>query len=187
LVLALLAVPILGEQLRGRTLVAIGISLIGILLIATGGDLTTLQVKDPYGVGLALISAGIWALYWLATVRDQRDAVVKMVMGFFFGSGYSLLLLPILSVPRLPSLQEFLLAGYVGIAEMGLTFVFWLKVLETAPDKGAIANCVYIAPFLSLALIALILKEAIAPASVLGLIVIIASILWQSRHSPSSG
>ncbi|NJK63867.1 MAG: DMT family transporter [Synechococcaceae cyanobacterium SM2_3_1] len=180
LVLALLAVPILREPLRIKTLMALGLSLIGVILIATGGNLQILEVQDPVGVGLALGSSGIWALYWLVNLRDPRDGVVKLFLSFCFGTLLTLMLLPLLSPLRWPEGIELLLGIYVGTTEMGLTFVFWLQALQLAPNRAAIANTVYGAPFLSLVLIAVVVGEPIAVASVMGLSLILGSILWQS-------
>jgi drug/metabolite transporter (DMT)-like permease len=183
LVLALLAVPLLGERLRGRLLLALGTSLLGVVLVATGGSWGTLQVEDPWGVVLAVGSAAIWALYWLLNVRDGRDALLKLFMGFLFGSGYCLLLLPFQELRW--TMAGLGWAAYIGLAEMGLTFVFWLRALELANERGSLANWVYVTPFLSLGLIAVLLREQIAPGSVLGLVLILASNLWVSwRERP---
>ncbi len=184
LTLAVLAVPLLKDPLRPRTLGAIGVSLVGILLIATQGDLTTLQIEDPWGVALALGSSGVWATYWLTTVRDPRPGVVKLFMGFSFGTLYTWLTLPVFSTWMWPDSVGLLLGGYIGLAEMGLAFVCWLKALEVTPDRGAVANTVYLSPFLSLLVIGLVLREPIAPASVAGLILIVGGIVWQSRPPP---
>ncbi len=186
LTLALLSVPILGESLRRATLIAIGISLAGVLLIATQGDLSTLQLDDPIGVALALGSSILWASYWLMNVRDRRDAGVKLLMGFTFGTLYTWLSLPILSSVVEPTEKILAIGGYIGLAEMGLAFVCWLKALELASDKGAIANVVYISPFLSLVWIAVVLQESVRLSSVVGLVLIVLSILWQSRQAKAS-
>ncbi|MGY2802017.1 DMT family transporter [Thermostichus sp. MS-CIW-25] len=180
LVLALLAVPLLGERFRWRLVLALGVSLLGVVLVATGGSWGTLQVEDPWGVLLAVGSSGLWALYWLLNVRDGRDAVLKLFMGFLFGSLYGLLLLPLQEVSW--SLAGLGWAAYIGLAEMGLTFVFWLRALELAGHRGSLANWVYVTPFLSLGLIAVLLGETIALGSVVGLGLILASNLWGSHR-----
>jgi drug/metabolite transporter (DMT)-like permease len=180
LVLALLAVPLLGERFRWRLVLALGVSLLGVVLVATGGSWGTLQVEDPWGVLLAVGSSGIWALYWLLNVRDGRDAVLKLFMGFLFGSLYGLLLLPFQEVSW--TVAGLGWAAYIGLAEMGLTFVFWLRALELAGHRGSLANWVYVTPFLSLGLIAVLLGETIALGSVVGLGLILASNLWGSHR-----
>ncbi|MEN9203460.1 MAG: DMT family transporter [Thermostichus sp. DG_1_6_bins_120] len=181
LVLALLAVPLLRERFRWRLLLALGVSLLGVVLVATGGAWDSLRAGDPLGVLLAVGSAGIWALYWLLNVRDGRDGVLKLWMGFVFGSLYCLTLLPFQTLQWSGAGLGW--AVYIGLAEMGLTFVFWLRALELSDHRGSLANWVYVTPFLSLGLIAWILGEAIAPASVVGLGLILGSNLWGVRGS----
>ncbi|NJL98804.1 MAG: DMT family transporter [Synechococcaceae cyanobacterium SM2_3_2] len=181
LALALLAVPLLGEPLRLKTLFAIAISLLGVLLIATGGHWNSLTGQDPVGVGLAVGSATIWGLYWLLNVRDPRPAEIKLCLAFGFGTLYTALLLPSLSDPTWPPLEGWLAGSYIGMMEMGLAFVCWLRALELTSHRGSLATAVYLAPFASLFWIWLILGESIALASVAGLALILASVLWQSR------
>ncbi len=176
LVLAVLAGPLLQERLQRRVFLALGMSFLGGVLVVTGGSWRSLQGGSLEGILLALGSAGIWALYWLLNVRDPRDGVLKLWMGFLFGSAYCLLLVPF---QRLVWSGAGLLWGiYIGLAEMGLTFVFWLRALELAPHRGSLANWVYITPFLSLGLIAVVLREPIAPGSLVGLGLILAGNLY---------
>lgn len=51
--LAVLAVPLLGQRLGGRSLGALAISFAGVAIIGTRGNLTTLRFEDPAGVALA--------------------------------------------------------------------------------------------------------------------------------------
>lgn len=183
LLLAVLAVPILGETLRWRTILAIVISLVGVILLATQGQLSGMGVEDPVGVGLALFSTVIWCSYWLVTVRDGRDGVVKLFLGFLFGSLYLGILAILTSTSLAITPRQLGLGIYIGIAEMGLAFVFWLQALQVAPERGAVANLSYLSPFLSLGLIALVLREPITWISVAGLSLIIGSILWQSQKA----
>jgi drug/metabolite transporter (DMT)-like permease len=185
LVLALLAIPILGESFRLRTIVALGLSLLGITLITTQGHWQSLDIEDPIGVFLALGSSLLWALYWLSTVKDERDTVLKLFTAFCFGSGFISGLLFLGSEVRWPTPVELLLGAYIGLAEMGLAFVFWLKALELADHRGKIANLVYISPFLSLLWVSQILKERILFTSLLGLMLIVSGILWQSQGKPT--
>ncbi len=180
LALALLAVPLLGEKLRPKTLLAIGISLIGVVLIA-GGVQSAWQIQDPLGVVLALGSVTLWAGYWLLNLRDPRPAELKLLMSFGFGSLWITLLLPLLTTPAWPSWTGWAAGSYIGLMEMGLAFIFWLRGLELAPHRGALSNWVYLAPLGSLVWIRLILGETIALTSVMGLLLILGSILWQSQ------
>ncbi len=54
--LSLLSIPLLGQRVAGRQWLAIFVSYIGVLVIATKGDLLALRFENPSGVGLALFS-----------------------------------------------------------------------------------------------------------------------------------
>ncbi len=56
-------------------------------------------------------------------------------------------------------------AIYVGLFEMGITFVLWLTALKKATHIARISNLIFISPFLSLLLISFILGEPIAPST----------------------
>jgi len=72
--------------------------------------------------------------------------------------------------------------------EMGLTFLLWYKALEKASSTASVSNLIFVTPFLSLGFITLILKESIAPATVIGLIIIIASnSLQKASHRRITG
>jgi drug/metabolite transporter (DMT)-like permease len=70
-------------------------------------------------------------------------------------------------------------AFYVGCFEMGLTFFLWLKALSLAESKAKLGNIIYLVPFLSLIFIHFFVGEDIYWTTIAGLIIIVASILYQ--------
>jgi drug/metabolite transporter (DMT)-like permease len=70
-------------------------------------------------------------------------------------------------------------AAYIGLFEMGITFVIWLKALKTARNIAMISNLIFLSPVLSLVLISRVMGEAIVPATFTGLSLIIAGTLLQ--------
>ena len=72
---------------------------------------------------------------------------------------------------------------YIGIFEMGITFLFWLKALKMASTTDKVSNLVYFAPFLSLVFVHFILHESVYYTTLFGLLLIIFGILIQNRKS----
>lgn len=72
---------------------------------------------------------------------------------------------------------------YIGLVEMGITYVLWLKALKLTTNTAQVSNLSYLSPFLSLIFIANILGEPIYPTTYLGLIIIISSVLAQQYFS----
>lgn len=177
--LALLAIPILKQKPLLRDIGGVLVSFCGAVVIAMRGDLTSLQFKEPVGVSLALISTLIWAFFWLYNVRDKRDEVVKLFWVFVFGFMYVMIYTLITSNLAPFSLYAILGAVYVGVFEMGITFILWLLALQKATSTARVTNLIFLTPFLSLFIIRNVLKEAIALSTFIGLILIIGGILLQ--------
>jgi drug/metabolite transporter (DMT)-like permease len=182
IVLALLSVPLLGQRLQLRSILGIGVSYAGAWVIATHGRLSTVHLSDSFGVGLALGSAVIWALFWIFNVRDDRDEDIKLFLNFGFGMAF--ILTALLAGPGLvrPGSTAILGAAYAGLFEMGITFVLWLKALQLSESAARIGQLIYLSPFLSLVFIHYLVGETILPSTVFGLFFIVAGIAIQPRE-----
>lgn len=179
--LTLLSIPLLHQKIKIMHIAAILLSFFGVLIISTKGQVFTLRFTNFTGAMLAVGSSFIWALYWIFNVRDKRDVQIKLFMNFC--GGFVLLLLFAIITGNLyfPSLQGMLGIVWVGLFEMGLTYVLWLKALEIAPRTSSVSNLVYLSPFLSLFFLQTVVREDILLSSVIGLTLIIAGILLQRR------
>ncbi len=181
--LTLLSVPLLGQRLRFLDLAAILASYAGVLCIATRGEPFALRFESPLGVGLALGSTLLWALYWIGNTRLAADPVAALFLNFL--AGFPCILAAALLGPGLPpaSLPGLLAGAYVGLFEMGLTFVLWLSAMRLAarsPQGTArVANLIFLSPFLPLVFIRLVLGEDILPSTLLGLAFIVGGNLLQ--------
>jgi len=181
IMLVLLSIPLLKQRVRIRSILAILISFAGVIVIATRGELLEFRFTSLPGGTLALSSSLIWALFWIYNLRDKRDAAVKLFL--IFASG-SLLILPLAllySTLGISSLSGFLGVGYVGLFEMGITFVVWLKALELSSTTARVSNLIYAAPFLSLLIIRSAVGERILLSTIVGLSLIVTGILVQQR------
>ena len=84
----------------------------------------------------------------------------------------------------LPSIQGLLGATYVGLFEMGITFLLWLKALQVTPRISRISNLIFISPFISLIFIHFIVGEKIYISTIIGLIIIISGLALQQLKKP---
>jgi drug/metabolite transporter (DMT)-like permease len=177
--LTLLSIPILKQKPKFRDISGVLISFCGAVIIAFRGDFSKMSFAEPWGVGLAILSTLIWAVSWLFNVRDKRDSVVKLFWIFVFGFMFAL-------INAITTGQFYLLGGpplygqiYVGIFEMGITFVVWLMALQKATSTAKVTNLIFLTPFISLLIINRVLGEKIALSTLAGLVLIIGGILWQ--------
>jgi drug/metabolite transporter (DMT)-like permease len=185
LTLSILSCIFLNQRLKRRALLGILVSFSGVLIIFTGGNLTALKFSNLSGDILAVSSSLFWAGYWVLNLRDRRDAVVKLFSGFLFGVIYSGVGMLIFSQFEFPDLKGILGSVYIGLFEMGITFIIWLKALELAGDNIKVGTYAYLTPFISLIFIHYVVGEAIKITSICGLILIIAGILIATPGSYS--
>ncbi|NJB66628.1 drug/metabolite transporter (DMT)-like permease [Desulfobaculum xiamenense] len=174
--LALLSVPLLGQRLGLKDFAAILVSYAGVLVISTHGRLDGLAFSNPQGVALALGSTVIWALYWILNTRDTRPPVAGLAANFLFGTCYVTIATIAFSTPVVTDIRGIAAAAYVGVFEMGVTFVLWLKALKLSDSTAKIGNLIFISPFLSLVFIHFLVGEDILPSTISGLGFIMAGI-----------
>ncbi|WP_119396146.1 DMT family transporter [Salinibius halmophilus] len=177
MVLPIMAAIFLRQRLHWYDWLAMLVAYTGVVIIASQGQP---ELPDNLaGVGLALGSTLLWASYWIITRASQFNATTLMTVGFTLATP----MLWLLSAwqGELPSLtwQGNVAAIYVGIFEMGITFVLWGKALALTQHTARTSNLIFLSPFISLVLLAVIVGEQIHPSTVLGLICIVLAILFQ--------
>ncbi len=178
-VLVILSVPILGQHIGLKGFIAILISFSGLLVISTKGNPMDLNFSNPLGVFLAVGSAFLWALYWIINLRDKREEQLKIFMNMIFGGAYITAYLILFSEINPPSLPALTGAAYIGIFEMGITFVFWLLALKNATNTAKVSNLIFLSPFIALFFIHFFVGEPILPSTIVGLFLIVTGILLQ--------
>lgn len=180
-ILVFLSVPLLKQKIHGRSYVALLISFAGVFIISSQGKMFNLEGTNLTGVMLATGSSVFWAFYFILNMRDKRDEGVKLFLNFFFGSIYLLVTMTVTGKWNLPvSFKGAAASIYIGLFEMGITFLFWLKALQLARSTDKVSNLVYLAPFISLIFVHFILGEPVFYTTPAGLLLIISGILIQN-------
>ena len=177
--LVLLSIPMLKQKIKSKDILAMFISFVGVFVISTRGDIFGFRFTNITGVLLATGSSVVWALFWIYNVRDKRDEVVRLFLNFAFGSILTFLLMVLLGGVHIPNPPGLLGAVYVGLFEMGITFLLWLKALKLSKTTAHVTHLIYMVPFLSLVLISFTVGEAIFPSTIVGLIFIVGGIILQ--------
>ncbi|MCS6238477.1 MULTISPECIES: DMT family transporter [Shewanella] len=177
--LPLLAAPLLKQHLRKSDIAAALIAYTGVFIIATGGDISGFSFDSPLGIGLALTSTLLWCLYWIVNTKDQGDPVVSLLLSFLIGLPFIAVTLVLTDTLPSFSLKAIFAGMYVGLFEMGITFVLWLMALKTATRTANISTMVFLSPVMSIGFIAWILQETIAMATYLGLAFILSGMMLQ--------
>ncbi len=169
---------LLKERPGPRAVTGLTISLTGVMIVATGGDLSVLSLERLMGPLMAAAAAVCYGLFSAIGKQRDDDKVCAMAWSFIF---YLTLMVPtvLVLVPGgfvLPGASTLLGLAWMGVACYAIGYSLWLYALSNG-DTASISNMTFLAPFLSLIWIRLLLKEPIPSAAIIGLVVIIVGIL----------
>ncbi|MBN1949003.1 MAG: DMT family transporter [Candidatus Cloacimonetes bacterium] len=182
LMIVILSVPLLRQKIGMKSLIAILISFLGVIVISTRGRMISFEQVNLKGVILALASSLVWAVFWILNMKDKRGEIQKLSLSFCFGTILTLVLILLTGRLQFPSAAGWTGAVYIGLFEMGITFVIWLKALQSAISTAQVNNFIYLTPFLSLFFINLLVGESIRLSTISGLILIVCGIVLQQSH-----
>lgn len=166
------------------------ISLGGLILISAGGKQSDNMEIPAFGLFLGLMSALLWASYWMINNKNKEkaDATTACFMSFLFGSIYLTLGIPFIGVEGLlaphtsdfsPNIVNGILSGmYVGAFEMGIPFICFGLAMRKTSNPALVNQLCYLSPFLSLFFVSTILGEQIVPTTYIGLMLIVAGIVF---------
>ncbi len=178
--LTLMAAVFLGQKIRKQDWFAAALGYLGVIVIATKGDVLALNFESPLGVGLALLSTLLWAGYWILNAKNKADPVVAVLLGFLVAVPLAVGLSIFEGAPwQQITWQGWAAVTYVGLFEMGVTFVLWISALKATNNTARISNLIFTSPFISLMLLATIIGEEIHPSTLIGLVLIVIGLVVQ--------
>ncbi len=181
LMLAYLGVIFLKHKLTKADILAGFICYFGVLIIATKGDPFSLNFSDLYGVILALFSTVLWAFYWIFNRSSKVDAVVGLFANFLVGTTFISIYVAFSGGVNLPNIEATIGVFYIGLFEMGITFIFWLKAVNLTSSISKISNLIFLSPFLSLVFIHFFVGEEILFSTIVALFLIIGGLIIQQK------
>lgn len=169
------------EPIPGRKYIGMVLSVGGVVCISLGGGGLEGGVSIG-GVLMALLSAVLWASYWMLNNRlsDRTDTTVSLFLGFLAGS-VVLLLAGFFAGVQIDSTAGLLSGIYIGCFEMGIPFLTFGMALRLTKNPALVNQMCYLSPFLSLFLIAMVLGEKIAPTTYAGLALIVAGLVYNGK------
>lgn len=174
------------QRIPAKKYVGMFISLGGLVLIsAGGGQMGNLEIS-PFGLFLGLMSAVLWATYWMVNNKNSHkaDATIACFMSFLFGSIYLAISALFVGV-NLHTLPGILSGMYVGAFEMGIPFICFGLAIRTTSNPALVNQLCYLSPFLSLFFVSTILGEQIVPTTYIGLSLIVAGIVFNEYFAKS--
>jgi len=176
LMIVIFSAIFLKQKLKLKSVIAIIISFSGVVYIASSGDLRGMGFSNLYGDLLAIGSSLIWAAFWILNIKSKTNESQKLFLSFGFGFVFSLILCLIFSNPIITEIKGLISMFYIGLAEMGITFLLWLIALKLSSRTDKVSQLIYLSPVLSLVWISIFLDEKIQFYTIIGLALIISGI-----------
>jgi probable blue pigment (indigoidine) exporter len=175
LVVAALAVPILGQRLRLRT-VALGLAAVlgvSLLVLRAGAAL------DALGIAAGFAATAAMAFGVVLTKRWGRPASLTAFTGWNLSFG-GLLVLPVaLFVEGLPDTVSLTNVGgyaYLALVNTALAYALWLRGLERLPVTN-VAFLALASPVVATVAGWLVLSQTLTPWQLLGLVLALGSLV----------
>ena len=169
LMLSYLSVIFLKHKLSIYDILAGFIAYFGVLIIATKGDITSLHFSDKFGLFLALLSTVLWSFYWIFNTKIKAEPIISLFCNFLVGVFFISIYFVSTKSFHIPNLNGILSAIYIGLFEMGITFILWLKALKFSENTSKTANLIFLSPILSLVFIHYIVGEKIENSTIIAL------------------
>ncbi len=174
-----------GRRLAPTLWGSVWLSVLGSFLVVEAYHFGAL---DALGVLAAVVSMLTFAIYLVASERAGRryDAFTTMVWGFGFATLFWLIVRPPWTFPFDKFDSPRTLALGLGVAVLGTLMPFLLEVAALrhlpASRVGVVAT---LEPVLGALLAWVLLDEALGPAQLVGVCLVVAAVLWVQAHPPA--
>ena len=185
--IALLGFIVLKERLAWYQTAGILLAAFGVLLVVTKGDLTSLtagRVGTPGDI-LVLISAPNWAVFSTLSRPGLKKHPATRMMFFVMSFGWlftSILFFAGHGIGQIWSIpwQGWIAITFLGVFCSGIAYIFWYDALQVIPvaQTGAF---LYLEPIVTVIVAALVLREAILLATLIGGITILVGVWLVNR------
>lgn len=177
--LTILLALFMHRPVRPKLYIGMLVSFAGVALISLGGGGLPEGSLSVAGLLTALTSAVLWAVYWIVNERlgSEIDESVRLFISFAFAAVVLAAAWP-LTGAQFASVPGLMASLYIGAFEMGIPFLFFAMALTMASNVAIVNQMCYIAPFLSLFFISVVVGETIVPLTYVGLTLIIAGVVF---------
>lgn len=186
--IALLGWLVLKEKLRLVQGFGILLAALGVLLVVSRGNFSSLGNGSFGAPGdfLILLSSPNWAIFSVLSRRGLRQFLAATMMLYVMGFGWLFSSIFLFAGPGLSEIGQLTQPGWLAIAFLGvfcsgLAYIFWYDGLKALPVAQAGAF-VYLEPFVTVLVAWVVLSEPLLWASLLGGGLILAGVWLVQRQ-----
>lgn len=182
IIAGVMAWAIRGETVGARWVLATVVSVLGAVLLVSGGEAAGI---DAGGVGLNLGAGLAWAVYLIAakSLLDHHPPVFVAAVVF---AGAAILLAPgvlVVDTSWIATRQGLLVAGWLAVVSAALSYILFVHGLKGTPVAAA-ATLTLAEPLTAAILGMTLLDEPTRGTTVVGIALIAAGLLALARERP---
>jgi drug/metabolite transporter (DMT)-like permease len=191
--MALLGLIVLKERLIWYQVAGIILAAFGVLLVVTKGDLAAVTA-GKFGTSgdiLVLISAPNWAVFSALSRSGLKKHPSTLMMFYVMSFGWfftSILFFATSGIGQIPLIpwDGWIAITFLGVFCSGIAYIFWYDALKVLPvaQTGAF---LYLEPVITVIVAALVLKESVLLATLIGGITILVGVWLVNRRAASAG
>lgn len=186
--IAILAWLILKEKLNLLQSSGIVLAMIGVLVVVSKGNFSALAIGRFGTVGdfLILISAVNWAVFSIISRHGLKNHPSTRLTFWVMTIGWLITSVAFFAQGKMVEITQLDSRGwwamiFLGIFTTGFAYIAWFDALAQLPSAQTGAF-LFIEPLSSMVVAAIVLKEQITPAAILGGAVILIGIWLVNRH-----
>lgn len=159
---------ILKESLDLQKIISILLGFIGVLIVLSKGNITSLHIDNYEVIILVFLGASSFALFSVLSKKIQLEAIGVTSMYFLVATVSSFLSLMYFSEFKFPALNDWYAIILNGLLLNGFSYLFWIKALKLT-QASYLAPYVFITPVLSAIYLVVLFDEPIYSAYFIGL------------------
>jgi drug/metabolite transporter (DMT)-like permease len=187
--MAILGWLLLGERIRPLGILGIAAAAVGVLVVATRGNLSSLasgRLGAP-GDWLIVLSAPNWAVFSILSRRALRRYPSAGMLFWVMTAGWLLTSGLFLAGPGLGdvahlSSRGWLAVAFLGVLCSGLAYVFWYDALSVLPSSQ-VGSFLYLEPLVTVGIAAAMLGEQLTAPTLAGGLAILLGV-WMVSLRP---
>ncbi len=170
--IVLFSVVFLKERPNARTIVALILGFLGVLIVLTKGRIKTLEFSNLGADFIVLIAASVFGLFSVLSKKSNNEAYSATVYFFISATVFSAFTMLLTSHFAIPQGMAWLPILVNGALINGLSYVLWLQALKHG-KASFVAPFVFLTPVIAALLIALFFQEPLLPAYIFGLVAVV--------------
>jgi len=172
--------PILGEPYTPSKIIAVVLAFLGVVAVATNGDISTLFGGQWLGILYCLLAAICYGIYSPLNKKQTYDTDLALAVIYGASAIWCMSLSVISGNACMPTAFQWVGLILFGVVVNALSFMFWVKALARG-NTAILSNLIYLTPMVSLVFTHVFLGEEITFWSVFGLALICLGAVVQFR------